>query len=83
MKDRARFGDGNYVASTGWPSITATHKGSGWLGTEATDRPITMRVMDFWRSENTMLVENWVMIDIPDVLNQIGIDVFAALPNGN
>ncbi len=78
-KHRARFGDGDYVASTGWPSITATHRGSGWLGIEATDTPITMRVMDFWHSSNGLLDENWVMIDIPDVLNQIGIDVFAAL----
>ena len=80
---RARFGNGDYVASTGWPSITATHKGSGWLGTAATDTPITMRVMDFWHAKNGRLDENWVMIDIPDVLNQIGIDVFAALQTGD
>jgi SnoaL-like domain len=75
---RARFGNGNFVASTGWPSITATHKGNGWLGLPATDRAITMRVMDFWSATGGLLVENWVMIDIPDLLNQIGIDVFAA-----
>ena len=80
---RARFGDGDYVASTGWPSITATHKGSGWLGVGATDRSITMRVMDFWHAKDGRLDENWVMIDIPDVLNQIGIDVFAALQTGD
>ncbi|MGH6787186.1 MAG: ester cyclase [Novosphingobium sp.] len=76
---RARFGQGEFVASTGWPSITATHKGAGWLGVPATQRPVTMRVMDFWRADAGMLIENWVMIDIPEVLNQIGIDVFAAL----
>ena len=75
---RARFGDGDFVASTGWPSITATHKGDGWLGTAATQRPITMRVMDFWHATNGLLDENWVMIDIPDLLKQLGIDVFAA-----
>ncbi len=80
---RARFGDGDYVASTGWPSITATHKGSGWLGVDATEMPITMRVMDFWHAKGGKLDENWVMIDIPDVLNQIGIDVFAALTTRN
>ena len=80
---RARFGDGDYVASTGWPSITATHKGSGWLGIKATGTPITMRVMDFWHASNGLLDENWVMIDLPDLLNQIGIDVFAALQTGN
>jgi SnoaL-like polyketide cyclase len=80
---RARFGDGAFVASTGWPSITATHKGAGWLGIPATHRAITMRVMDFWHSKNGLLIENWVMIDIPDLLNQLGIDIFAALNNGS
>ena len=76
---RARFGDGNFVASTGWPSITATHRGAGFLGIDATDRAITMRVMDFWSARNGKLVENWVMIDLPDLLDQLGIDVFAAV----
>jgi hypothetical protein len=76
---RARFGNGDFVASTGWPSITATHKGSGWLGLDATGRAITMRVMDFWRADHGLLTENWVMIDIPDLLNQLGVDIFATL----
>ena len=44
----ARFGDGDYVASGGWPSLTATHAGP-YLGVAATDTRIGMRVMDFWR----------------------------------
>ena len=80
---RARFGDGDFVASTGWPSITATHRGSGWLGLDASDCAITMRVMDFWRAESGLLVENWVMIDIPDLLMQLGIDVFAMVKDGH
>ena len=76
---RARFGNGGFVASTGWPSITATHKGSGFLGLAATDRPITMRVMDFWSARDGRLIENWVMIDIPDLLFQLGIDLFSPL----
>ncbi len=76
---RARFGNGAFVASTGWPSITATHRGSGFLGIDATDRAITMRVMDFWSARDGKLIENWVMIDIPDLLDQLGIDIFSAL----
>ena len=72
----ARIGERNYVASTGWPSITATHSGGGWLGLAPTGRQVTMRVMDFWRREGGLLAENWVMIDIPDLLLQMGIDVF-------
>lgn len=73
---RARIGEGAYVASTGWPSITATHSGGGWLGLAPSGRPVTMRVMDFWRREGDYLAENWVMIDIPDLLGQMGMDVF-------
>ena len=73
---RARIGEGKYVASTGWPSIAATHRGGGWLGLAPTERKVTMRVMDFWRRDGDLLAENWVMIDIPDLLAQMGIDVF-------
>jgi hypothetical protein len=74
---KCRIGEGTYVASTGWPSIKATHMGDGWLGLPATNKAITMRVMDFWRREGDFLAENWVFIDIIDLLNQIGVDVFA------
>jgi predicted ester cyclase len=76
---RARIGEGAYVASTGWPSITATHKGGGWLGLAPTDRAISMRVMDFWRRQDSLLDENWVMIDLVDLLNQMGVDVFSRI----
>lgn len=76
---KCRIGERGYVASTGWPSIRATHTGSGWLGLPATDKRIDMRVMDFWRREGDRLVENWVFIDIPDLLRQFGIDVFARM----
>ncbi|WP_440683047.1 ester cyclase [Cysteiniphilum halobium] len=73
---KARFAQGNYVCSTGWPSINATHSGSGWLGLAATNKDVTMRVMDFWRCEQSLLIENWVFIDILDVFNQLGYDLF-------
>ena len=78
---RARIGEGMYVASTGWPSISATHMGGSWLGLAPTGRAITMRVMDFWRRAKdpeggNRLAENWVMIDIPHLLEQMGMDVF-------
>lgn len=74
---KARIAEGGYVASTGWPSIQATHVGAGWLGAPATGRRVTMRVMDFWRREGSQLRENWVFIDLVDLLAQMGIDVFA------
>lgn len=80
---RARIGERNYIASTGWPSITATHAGGDWLGLPASQRAVTMRVMDFWRRQDDRLVENWIMIDIPDLLKQLGIDIFADLASHN
>ena len=76
---KCRIGDGPYVASTGWPSIHATHSGSGWLGMPATDKRISMRVMDFWRREGDFLAENWVFIDLIDLLAQFGVDVWQRL----
>jgi predicted ester cyclase len=75
----ARFAEGNYCASTGWPSLTATHTGDGWLGLPATDESVEMRVMDVWRREGDLLAENWVFIDMVDLLGQLGVDVFDRL----
>ncbi|WP_152040186.1 ester cyclase [Salinigranum salinum] len=77
----ARFAEGQYCASTGWPSIDATHLGDGWMGLPATDEPVTMRVMDVWRREGDLLAENWVFIDTVDLLSQLGVDVFDRLRN--
>lgn len=75
---RARFGEGDFAASTGWPSVRATHAGP-YLGTPATQRPITMRVMDWWRQEDGLLAENWVLIDLPHLFLQMGVDLLAPL----
>lgn len=72
----ARFGDGDYVASGGWPSLTATHKAE-YLGASATGKKIGMRVMDFWRCRDGQIEENWVLIDMPDLFLQLGVDILA------
>lgn len=71
---RARFADGPFVASTGWPSVRATHAGP-YLGEPASGRPIGLRVMDWWRAEDGLLRENWVLLDLPDLFRQIGVDL--------
>lgn len=71
---RARIAEGAYVASTGWPSITATHAGD-YLGVPATHQQITMRVMDWWRAADGTLSENWVLIDLPHLMLQMGVDL--------
>ena len=76
---KCRIGERDYVASTGWPSVRATHSGGGWLGLAPTGKRIEMRVMDFWRREDALLAENWVFIDIPHLLLQMGVDVFVRM----
>ncbi|MGI8317171.1 ester cyclase [Halobacillus mangrovi] len=75
----SRFADGTYIASTGWPSVEATHTGAGWLGIPAPNKKVTMRVMDWWRREDNLLAENWVLIDIIEYLLQLDIDIFDRL----
>lgn len=77
---KCRIGEGSYVASTGWPSLNATHLGDDWIGIPATGKRITQRIMDYWRREGDMLVENWVFIDMVDLLAQMGIDLLPGVP---
>ena len=69
-----RIGNGNYVAVSGWPSMTMTHKGD-YLGVKATGRKLTLRVMDFYRCNNGKIMENWVLLDYLDLFNQMGMDL--------
>ena len=71
--------DGNFVCDFGFPAMYASHTGDSWLGFDATNIKVTMRVMDFWRREGDRLKENWVFIDIIDLAEQFGMDVFAEM----
>ncbi len=75
---KARFAEGRYVASTGWPSLHCTHLGE-YLGVPATGNRIGMRVMDWWRRAGDLLVENWVFIDMLDLFLQMGVNLLASL----
>mgnify|MGYP000642058361 CR=1 FL=1 len=75
---KARIGGGGFVGSIGWPSVRATHLGP-WQGVPATNRAISMRVMDFWRREDNLLRENWVFIDMIELLLQMDVDVMSTL----
>ena len=70
------FGDGDYVGFTAWPGMRATISDDGWMGIAPSGQKITMRSLDFWRCENGMIRENWVLVDLLDVYHQIGVDVF-------
>lgn len=71
-----RIGDGNYVAASGWPSMTMTFQGD-YLGVKADGRPLTLRVMDFYRCAGGQIKENWVHLDYVNLLAQMGFDAIA------
>ncbi|MGI9288786.1 MAG: ester cyclase [Pseudomonadales bacterium] len=73
------IGERNYAAIGGWPHMTVTHSGGGWLGVPPTGKALTIRVMDLWRREGNLFMENWVSIDIIELLLQMGLDVFAQM----
>ncbi|WP_085902051.1 ester cyclase [Kiloniella majae] len=77
------FGDGDYVAVTGWPNMKQTMTGAGWLGLPKTDKVITLRSLDFWRVEGNLIRENWVLIDLLDLFSQLGMNVFDRLREFN
>ena len=40
-------------------------------------------ILDFWRLEDGLIRENWVLFDILDVYRQLDVDVFARLREFN
>ena len=74
-----RIGDGPYSVTGGWPSVFAMHVGPDFLGVAATGKPVTMRVMDFYLHDEGLIRENWVPLDVLDLLLQMGVDVMARM----
>ncbi|GDX58084.1 hypothetical protein LBMAG30_22470 [Comamonadaceae bacterium] len=77
------FADGDYVGVSGWPNMQATISGDGWMGIAPAGQQITMRSLDFWRCENGLIRENWVLVDLLHVYRQVGVDVLARLREFN
>jgi hypothetical protein len=42
-----------------------------------------MRSLDFWRCENGLIRENWVLVDLLHVYRQVGVDVLARMREFN
>ncbi len=71
-----RIGDANYAAVSGWPSMTMTHRGD-YIGVPATNKSLTLRVMDFYRCAEGRIMENWVLLDYVELFQQMGVDLVA------
>lgn len=80
---RNMFADGDYIGFTAWPGMRMTVSGDGWLGIAPAGQQITMRSLDFWRCEKGLIRENWVLIDLLDVYDQLGIDVLGRMREFN
>ncbi|MEE4212628.1 MAG: hypothetical protein V2I43_25565 [Parvularcula sp.] len=75
------IGEGAFAMTAGWPNMRGYHTGAGWLGLPPTGREIRMRVADWYRLDgNHQLADNWVMIDIPHMVDQMGSNLLAELP---
>ena len=73
------FAQGNYVAFTAWPGMSGTISQDGWLGIAPSNQEITLRSLDFWRVEAGLIRENWVLVDLLHLYDQIGVDVLARM----
>jgi hypothetical protein len=56
---------------------TVTH--DGWMGIAPVGQADHHVQLDFWRIEERLIRENWVLVDLLDAYRQLGVDVFARL----
>ena len=73
----------NYVCETGWPNMRLTLTGGGWMGIAPSNTEVLLRSLDFWRVEDGLIRENWVLVDLLDLYRQIGVDVLARVREFN
>ena len=71
--DEARIFQGEWGASFG--AQHAVHSGT-FMGIPATGKRVEIRYMDFWKVVDGKIVDNWVMVDFPHVMAQLGVDAF-------
>ena len=71
--DEARLAEGEWMAAFGRQE--ATHSGE-FMGIAPTGKRVEIRYMDFWKVKDGKIVDNWVMVDFPHVMRQLGVDPF-------
>ncbi len=71
--DEARLYMGEWAAAFGRQE--AVHSGT-FMGIAPTGKTVEIRYMDFWKVVDGKIVDNWVMVDFPHVMAQLGVDVF-------
>ena len=71
--DEARITQGEWCAAFGRQE--ALHSGE-FMGIAPTGKRVEIRYMDFWKVVDGKIVDNWVMVDFPHVMQQLGVDPF-------
>ena len=71
--DEVRLFMGEWAAAFGRQK--AVHSGT-FMGIAPTGKRIEIRYMDFWKIKDGKITNNWVMVDFPHVLAQLGVDAF-------
>ena len=71
--DEARIAEGEWMAAFGHQS--AIHSGE-FMGIAPTGKRVEIRYMDFWKVRDGKIIDNWVMVDFPHVMRQLGVDPF-------
>lgn len=66
------------VGASSFPGVLATHTGP-YQDTPATGNKIAFNGIDFWLKTDGQFTENWVFVDMIDVFNQFGVDLFARM----
>lgn len=71
--DEARLFMGEWAAAFGRQE--AIHSGE-FMGIAPTGKKVEIRYMDFWKVSEGKIEDNWVMVDFPYVMSQLGVDIF-------
>lgn len=71
--DEARITQGQWCAAFGRQE--AIHSGQ-FMGIAPTFKKVEIRYMDFWKVVDGKIQDNWVMVDFPYVMRQLGVDPF-------
>ena len=69
------MGEGNYASAGIWDYKFSLHHGE-YLGVPATGKMMTMRDFDWYKRDGEVLTQNWVPIDIIDLLMQMDVNLF-------
>ena len=71
--DEARIVQGEWCAAFGRQE--AIHSGE-FMGIAPTRKKVEIRYMDFWKVTDGRIKDNWVMVDFPSIMQQLGVDPF-------